>query len=264
VCENAAELIGGGESWKALCRQVSEHPPDLVLMNELPFGRWISSGAAFCKAEWDASLELHRAGLKLLGNLGAAVVAITQPRVEGGRRVNEATLWSGWDCAQGIHTKQYFPDEPGYYETRWFEAGDRHFRVGVANGIRVGFLICTELMFNEHARDYGRQCAHVILVPRAVGAETLDRWLVALKMAAIVSGCYVLTSNRAGTDSRGQTFGGSGWIIDPNGDVVAKTSPDTPVVSHEIDLTFVERAQMQYPCYVSASRKIRGATFRNC
>jgi N-carbamoylputrescine amidase len=71
-----------------------------------------------------------------------------------------------------------------------------------------------------------------------------------MRMAAIVSGCYVLSSNRAGRDSRGQTFGGSGWIINPNGDVVAKTSPDEPVVSHEIDLKLVERAHRQYPCYV--------------
>jgi hypothetical protein len=112
VCESAPELIGGGESWKVLCRQVSEQSSDLVLLNELPFGRWMSSGAVFCKAEWDASVELHRAGLQHLGGLDAAAVATTQPSVEGGRRVNEATLWSDRDGAQGIHTKQYFPDEP--------------------------------------------------------------------------------------------------------------------------------------------------------
>lgn len=251
VCESASELIGGGETWTTLCRRVREHSPDLFLLNELPFGPWISSGAAFCQAAWDASLELHAAGVQLLADLGAAIVATTRPRVEAKRRVNEGTLWTAQDGLQCVHTKQYFPNEEGYYEARWFEAGERHFHTVLVRGVRVGFLICTELMFNEHARDYGRNGAHVILVPRAVGAETLDRWLVALRMAAIVSGCYVLTSNRAGTDSRGQTFGGSGWIIDPNGDVVAKTSPDTPVVSHEIDLEFVERAQVQYPCYVS-------------
>jgi N-carbamoylputrescine amidase len=61
---------------------------------------------------------------------------------------------------------------------------------------------------------------------------------------------FSIRPNRAGTDSRGQTFGGAGWIIDPNGDVLAKTSADSPVVSLELDLDSVERAQKQYPCYV--------------
>jgi N-carbamoylputrescine amidase len=69
-------------------------------------------------------------------------------------------------------------------------------------------------------------------------------------MAAIVSGSYVLSSNRAGTDTRGQEFGGTGWIIDPHGDVVGETSPAKPAVFHEIDVGLVHQAQSEYPCYV--------------
>jgi N-carbamoylputrescine amidase len=105
-------------------------------------------------------------------------------------------------------------------------------------------------MFNEHARHYGRLGAHVLLVPRAVGAASLERWLVAARMAAIVAGSYVATSNRGGTDDRGQEFGGGGWIIDPGGSLVARTTAHTPVVVHEIDLAWVERARDEYPCYV--------------
>jgi N-carbamoylputrescine amidase len=71
-----------------------------------------------------------------------------------------------------------------------------------------------------------------------------------MKMAAIVSGCYVLSSNRGGVDSRGQRFGGRGWVIDPEGELVAQTSPSTPVVFHEVDTELVARAQAEYPCYV--------------
>ena len=83
-----------------------------------------------------------------------------------------------------------------------------------------------------------------------VGIASLPRWLVAMRMAAMVSGCYVLTSNRTGTDSSGQLFGGRGWVVDPYGDLVAQTSATTPVVFHEIDTDFVARAQSEYPCYV--------------
>jgi N-carbamoylputrescine amidase len=71
-----------------------------------------------------------------------------------------------------------------------------------------------------------------------------------MKMAAIVSGCYVLSSNRSGTDSNEQRFGGCGWIIDPMGDCVAQTSEASPLVTYPVDLEFVDRMQKQYPCYV--------------
>jgi N-carbamoylputrescine amidase len=71
-----------------------------------------------------------------------------------------------------------------------------------------------------------------------------------MKMAAIVSGCYVLTSNRSGMDSKGQEFGGRGWIVDPNGDMVAQTSAASSVATYTVDLDHVATAQREYPCYV--------------
>ena len=250
VCEAPAELEAGSAAWTDLCEAVSRQAPDLLLLNEMPFGSWVSAGEAFEEAAWRRSLSLHDAGLARLPELGAKVVAGSRPRVLGGRRVNEAFVWTREGGARGVHTKQYFPDEEGYYEARWFEGGDRHFATAEVAGLQVGFLICTELMFNEHARRYGRTGAHVLLVPRATGASSLRRWLVAVRMAAIVSGCYVLSSNRAGADSRGQVFGGAGWIVDPFGDLVAETFPAGPLAIHEIDLALVRRAQSEYPCYV--------------
>jgi len=250
VCECPAELVAGSSDWNGLSRLVSREAPDLFLLNEMPFGPWLAATAAFDETKWRGSCKLHEAGLRRLGDLGAGVVAGSRPRELGGRRLNEAFLWTAAGGANGIHNKQYFPDEEGYYEARWFEAGERHFRLAAAGPVEVGFLICTELMFNEHARHYGRSGAHIILVPRAVGKGSLRRWLVAMRMAAIVSGTYVLSSNRSGVDSRGQLFGGAGWIIDPEGDLVAQTSSTTPAVFYEIDTEFVRRAQREYPCYV--------------
>jgi N-carbamoylputrescine amidase len=250
VCEAPAELEAGTAAWAALCTAVSRQAPDFLLLNEMPFGPWISAGEAFEEAAWSRSLSLHDSGLDRLPELGAKAVAGTRPRMLGGRRVNEAFVWTRDGGLRGVHTKQYFPDEEGYYEARWFEGGDRHFATADAAGLQVGFLICTELMFNEHARRYGRTGADLLLVPRAAGAGSLRRWLVAVRMAAIVSGCYVLSSNRAGAGSRGQVFGGTGWIVDPFGDLIAETSPTVPIAVHEIDLALVRRAQSEYPCYV--------------
>ena len=250
VCEMPSELRAGCDAWKTLRDRVGDEAPDLLVLNEMPFGRWIASSPSFDEPTWNEAVAAHEEGVARLEELGAPVVAASRARELDGKRVNEAFMWSSEHGAVGAHTKQYFPDEPGYFEAKWFEAGERHFRVVPAGDLRAGFLLCTEIMFNEHARQYGRSGAQLILSPRAVGMASLPRWLVAMRMAAIVSGCYVLTSNRTGTDVNGQLFGGRGWVIDPDGDLVAQTSATTPVAFHEIDTDFVARAQSEYPCYV--------------
>ena len=250
VCEAPPELEAGTPEWDEICNVVSREKPDLFLLNELGFGPWIAAVPEFEREAWQGSVEAHRAGLARLAELGASVVAGSRAVEVGGDRVNEAYVWSAENGVSGVHTKQFFPNEPGYFEARWYDSGERHFRVVPAGDVSAGFLLCTEVMFNEHARYYGRNGADVILSPRAVGVASLPRWLVAMRMAAIVSGCYVLTSNRGGTDSRGQAFGGRGWIVDPDGELVAQTSPTTPVVFHELDTDCVARAKKDYPCYV--------------
>jgi N-carbamoylputrescine amidase len=239
VCELPTDTSPDSDAWKRLCETVSCEAPHLFLLNEMPFGSWIAAGDTFDETHWNESVDAHERGLSHLHALGASIVVGTRPRRIGSLRTNEAFIGD-----EAVHTKQYFPDEEGFYEARWFDAGERHFRVASAGALRCGFLICTELMFNEHARHYGRAGAHVILVPRATGTS-LDRWLVAMRMAAIVSGSYVVSSNRSG-----QGFGGHGWIIDPVGTVIAATSAETPAAFHEIDTDVVAQAQREYPCYV--------------
>ena len=123
------------------------------------------------------------------------------------------------------------------------------FDVVEYRGLRIGVLLCTELMFNEWARHYRRQGAHVIVVPRASGASR--KWDTAAAMAAIVSGCYVLSSNRAPrANDSASTFGGRGFVYSPTGELLAETSPSKPLVTIDVDVTRVAGAQRGYPCYV--------------
>src|SRR3712207_1883651 len=116
-----------------------------------------------------------------------------------------------------------------------------------SRGARVGFLICTEMWFGERARAYGDQKAHLLAIPRCTPRESLDRWLAGGRTAAIVAGAYAISSNHA--DER---FGGRGWIVDPDGDVLAVTSAAKPFVTVEIDLAAADAAKRTYPRYVPA------------
>jgi N-carbamoylputrescine amidase len=250
VCESPAELSVDSAAWKSLASSARELKGDVFLLNEMPFGSWIAKGESSDRDILSASQRAHQTGLKALSDLGARVVLGTYPTLEGGRSLNQGFVWEPGGRVRPVHTKQYFPNEPGYFEARWFERGDTHFRVEEVGGLRVGFLICTEVMFNEWARHYRREGAHLIVVPRATPPGSLARWKVAIAMAAIVSGCYVASSNRAGRDGLGQEFGGGGWIFDPFGKLMAETSPERPMVSATLDPSLPAAAQREYPCYV--------------
>jgi N-carbamoylputrescine amidase len=250
VCEAPAELAADSKAWTVFAEAARKVTSDVLLLNEMPFGSWIAGRTVLDPEVLVSSHRAHLAGLKRLPDLGAPVVIATFPTFEHGTSVNQGFIWEQEGRVRPVHSKQFFPDEPGYWEAHWFSRGDTHFRVAEVRGLRVGFLICTEVMFNEWARHYRREAAHLIVVPRATPPQSLQRWKIAVAMAAIVSGCYVATSNRVGRDGMGQEFGGGGWIFDPTGKLIAETTPERPVVSAMLNLSTVTAAQKEYPCYV--------------
>jgi hypothetical protein len=52
------------------------------------------------------------------------------------------------------------------------------------------------------------------VTPRATEKASVQKWLPAGRVAAIVSGACSLSSNRSG-GTGAVTFGGCGWVIDP-------------------------------------------------
>ncbi len=257
IWDGPAGLEAGDAAWERLAWAVRHAAPDLLLLNEMPFGPWISAAAEPDPGALAASRRAHERGLAALETLGVSAVLGTRPALdERGRGVNEAFVWSREDGLVTGHTKQFFPEEPGYWEARWFRRGALRFRpvpVPAADRtLRVGFLICTDLWFNEWARRYGRQGVGLIVVPRATPPETVDRWRTAVRMAALVSGCWTASANRTGVEpGTGQRFGGAGWIFDPDGTLVAETSATGPVAVATLDLAAGARAQLEYPRYVT-------------
>lgn len=250
VCEAPVVLTAGDAGWSRIVELSRNDRPDIFLLNEMPFGKWVSVGRAPDAAVLRESMSVHDEGVEHLAELSATTVLGSHPVFSGSVAVNEAFVWNENDGLTPAHHKQFFPNEGGFYEARWFARGPTRFNVMDAGGVRVGFLICTDVMFNEWARHYGRNDAQLLAVPRATPAGSVERWRTMCRAAAIVSGCYVASSNRAGLDESGLRFSGNGWIIDPIGDVIAETSPEEPVAGAELDLDLVEKAQGEYPCYV--------------
>jgi N-carbamoylputrescine amidase len=64
-----------------------------------------------------------------------------------------------------------------------------------------------------------------------------------------MSGAFSLSSNRSGSNNA-VDFGGRGWVIDPNGNVLATTDDKNPVVTLGIDPAGADGAKETYPRYV--------------
>jgi N-carbamoylputrescine amidase len=249
VCQMRDDRDAFDADWAALCAHTRREGSDLVLLPEMPFARWFAVVRAFDAAAWRDALDAHRRWEGRIGELGAPFVIATRPVARGVTRVNEAFLVTHAG-SRGLHDKRYLPDEEGYWEASWYQAGNGVFDPAELAPARLGVQICTEMWFLDVSRNYGLRGVELIVVPRATPATSRERWLVGGRAAAIVSGAFCLSSNRSGVSSAGDEFAGLGWIIDPDGDVMAATSDREPFVTRDLDLQYAAAAKTTYPRYV--------------
>jgi N-carbamoylputrescine amidase len=230
-----------------LTEHVVRSRSDVVVLPEMPFSHWLAADPVCDPARWQRSVTEHEEAITALAGLGATTVVASRPTP---RRRNEAFVWSATSGAVGIREKYYLPDEEGYWEATWYDRGERRFdscRVGPA---RAGVLLCSELWFLEWARHYARSGVELLCVPRATPSETLDKWLAAGRTAAVCAGAYCVSSNHWGPVGSEVQHGGAGWVISPDGVVLAVTDEDEPVATVEIDLELARKAKHTYPRYV--------------
>jgi N-carbamoylputrescine amidase len=234
--------------WSEVRDSVNAVRPDILITNELPFGPWLADSAVFSRDEAHLSIRAHEKGLEGLSDLALPAVISSRPVWNGKRLANEAfVLQNG--TVRPLHRKQYFPNEPGWFESQWYAGDDSGFGVTEILGIKVGVLLCTEAMFNERARAYGKEGVTLVVIPRATGTDKRS-WKTAGAMASLVSGAYVVSSNRVGRSKGGTHFGGGGFAYAPRGRLLAMTAPANPVQTLELDPKIPAFAQRAYPCYV--------------
>ena len=250
VCQLSNEPDRFEEDWHALAWHVCEQGSDLVLLPELPFHPWFALTRQQDPAVWQAVVADHRAWEDRLSELGAPLILSTRAAERGGMRHNEGYLWEVGSGIRPAHSKYYLPEDEGFWESSWYQRGDGRFDPIQAGPLSIGFLICTEIWFLHRAREYGKRGVQVIACPRATGKATTQKWLVAGRAAAVVSGAYCLSSNRISAENSPADLGGLGWIVDPDGEVLALTSPQDPFITCDIDLSLADHAKTTYPRYV--------------
>ena len=252
VCELRNDPDFLDEDWKSLAAHVQTNGGDLVVLPEMPFYRWLPATTDVVPEEWVESVRVHADWLARLAELGANTIIATQPVIEGGQRFNEGIVWTRKSGkSKATHRKRYLPEESGFWEASWYSRGGGDFTSVEVQSARVGFMICTEMWFLAHAREYGKQGVHFLASPRATLAPSVDKWLAGGRAAAVVSGAFCLSSNFSGSAGRMGEWGGTGWIIEPQeGEVLGTTSRDDPFLTLELDPAVADAAKSTYPRYV--------------
>jgi N-carbamoylputrescine amidase len=251
VCELGNDPEGFSLDWKRLAAHVKKAQSELVLLPEMPFYPWFAWSPEYDPATWQAAVQAHQDAESLLRELSPAIVCGSRPVNRKGKRHNEAFVWNGPQSFQPAHTKYYLPNEEGYWEASWYERGDKDFSPLQVGDAFLGFVICTDLWFFEHSRSYGKKGVHLIACPRATPKSTLDKWLAGGQAAAVVSGAFLLSSNRISREEEPADLGGQGWIVGPNGKILGTTSPEMPFLTLDLDLRRATEAKHTYPRYVS-------------
>jgi N-carbamoylputrescine amidase len=247
VCELPHDPGPLAAAWKSLCEHTAANRSEFVLLPEFAFVEPLWEQDYFDVARWDDAVARSDAWARRLVELGVPHVVSTRPATVGRRHFNEGFIWSSGPGAVPLRSKWFLPDEPGGWEARWFVRGQREFPRFTASRLSFGLNICTELWALETYALYAEMGVHAILCPRATGAATRLKWLSAGTVAAVRSGAYCLSSNRVHPDG---SCGGGGWVIGPDGDLLASTSRESPFCTVDLDIGASKAAARTYPRYV--------------
>lgn len=247
VCELPDDRGAFERAWSALVDHARQERSELLVLPEMPFAPWLAASPDYDGTLWDDAVRHHEAWLERLVELAPAVVVGSRPVTRAGRRLNEGFISEPGEY-RAVHDKVFLPDEDGYWEARWYAPGEDRFELAEAAGARLGMLICTEQWSMGHAQRYGKAGAQLIVTPRATGRPTVEKWLTGGRAVALVSGAYALSSNWT-ADAHGGDFGGTGWVVHPDGEVLARTSRAAPFATVALDMSEADRARRTYPRY---------------
>jgi len=252
VCElsdNESKFI---DDWNELKIYLDQNKPDLLLLPEMPFSKWIASEKKFSDRSKIESVGKHERWIIEMEQLNAERIVYSKPIIAGKKFFNTAFVFAKGTGHFKIHTKSFFPEEPHFWEETWFDhEGVKTFELLELGGIKFGVLLCTEMWFTQYARNYGKQGIDILLCPRATGIASRDQWIRCGQTISIISGAYCLSSNKSGAGDDHFQWGGSGWIAEPmNGNLLGVTSPNEKFVTREIDINRSREAKNEYPLYV--------------
>jgi len=251
VCQLNNESSQFEKDWEELVMHCNSTKSDLVLLPEMPFYPWIANQTSIDESKKNDAIKAHENWIKKFDEFEDIVVAYSKPEYKQEKFFNTAYVWSKKTGHIKGHTKHFFPEEEGFYERTWFDREPKKFELVEINGLKIGFLLCTEIWFTQYTRKYGLEGMDFLLCPRATGKSSTDQWIRCGQTSSVIGGAYCLSSNRSGIGEDNFNWGGTGWICQPmDGALLGVTSNESPFLTIDIDSAKSKQAKNDYPIYV--------------
>lgn len=240
TCEFPDRAADAKSMWRFLEDGLAGTPVDLLVLPELAGVDSFWESPDFDDATWRRAVAIHATMAEELKHIAARRIMGTRAVDVDGLRWNESFLWKPKVGLVRGRPKAWLPQQEGGWEASWFDRGPQNILPQRDGELCFSELVCTEIIVSTAARRLGQAGVQLIAAPRATGGHA--RWEVATRMVAIAAGAFVVTANRRG----GRLAGGS-WIVAPDGDILARTTADNPIVRLEIDLAAADAAKLTYP-----------------
>jgi agmatine deiminase len=179
-------------------------------------------------------------------NIGLVGGAIVRDPVSGVRR-NTALIFDAAGSLRATYCKLHIPEEPGFWETSHYEAGEEPPTPIDGFAMPIGVQICSDINRPMGSHILAAHGARVILAPRATELATYERWRTVFRATALTACAYVLSVNRPNPEL-GVLIGGPSIAVAPNGGILLETTETLGVVT--LDAAPHEQAKIDYPGYL--------------
>lgn len=138
------------------------------------------------------------------------------------------------------------PGGQSYQESKYNTAGNELIVYDTELG-SLGLAICYDLRFGEMFRLMTLAGAQAICIPSSFTADTgKDHWETLLRARAIENEVYIIAANQIGKKVNMEAYGES-MIVDPWGNIIARSNKKTGVTVGEIDLRYLETVRSKMP-----------------
>ena len=190
---------------------------------------------------------------KMAEDNGVYLIGGSIPEEENGKLFNTSTIW----CPQGKLIQKFRKihlfdiDVPGkitFKESEALSPGNEfvHFETPWTN---IGIGICYDIRFADLAHIYARDKKCGLLVyPGAFNMTTGPvHWELLAKARALDNQVYVAVVSPARVDKADYVAWGHSTLVDPWGDIAAKTNEGEDIIYGNVDLGRMQEVRQQVP-----------------
>lgn len=230
--------------------EAKDRGASLAILPELPLNPW--SPATTSQHEDDAeapngpraTVQAEAARDIGIGLVGGAIIRDEH----SGRRENTALIFDSSGTLLATYSKIHLPEEPGFWETSHYEAGQVAPVPIEGFAMPIGVQICSDINRPQGSQLLAARGAQAILAPRATEQVKYERWRVVFQASALTCCAYIASVDRPRPE-RGVRLGGQSIAVAPNGKILLETTD--PVGIATFSRSDLEQARVDYPGYLS-------------